>query len=143
MTRLRRLGGDEWLAAIAGAFFSFLLATFAVLVVGIGFVGTRTTGFDRFASVTVGFELPLYAIMFFVSCRLLMYVCWTMYGVVYIEMCVSLFMDQSSQKESLTLKVMDVIAVNLDPRVFLSLAVASLATYLFREEKARRWRLGE
>jgi len=61
-----------------------------------------------------------------------------MCGVILIELCISQYIYQSYH-----FKVSDTVFALLDFRSLLSLAVAVLSMYLIKEERERRWRLGE
>ena len=128
-----KMDGLELLAAMAGGFLSFI--DVFIGLVAMPFAGAGPMGFLRVLSITLGFELPVYIGFFFVSRRALMYACWSMYAVIHIEDCVF----ELSQKV-FPLTVFGVLKAFLVTIVFsseglVSLAVALLATYLFRKER--------
>ena len=86
MQRRLNMDGLELLAAVAGGCLSFL--DVFIELVAMLFAGAGHMGFLRVLSITLGFELPVYIVFFFISRRALMYACWSMYVVIHIEDCV-------------------------------------------------------
>jgi hypothetical protein len=127
------LAGPELIAAVLGGCLSVIDGVIGLLAMP--FAGSGPMGFIRVLSVTLGFELPVYIISFFISRRALMYACWFMYGLIHIEDTVFLLTEDSSP-----LNVFAVLRAFLATIVFSSegivtLVIALLATYLFREER--------
>ena len=136
-----KVDGLELLAVVAGACLSFL-----DVFIGLGampFAGAGPMGFLRVLSITLGFELPVYVIFLFVSRRALMYACWLMYAVIHIEDCVFELTEKAFSVDVFGFLKAFVVTIVFSSEGLVSLAVALLATYLFREEKARQWRLVE
>lgn len=132
--RLRpKMDGLELLAVVAGGFLSFL-----DLFIGLGampFAGAGPMGFLRVLSITLGFELPVYVVFFFVSRRALMYACWSMYAVIHIEDCVFELSQRVFPVNVFGILEAFVVTIVFSSEGLVSLAVALLATYLFREER--------
>ena len=134
MGSILKMDRTEVLAALAGLFFAFV-ATF-IGVIAIPFAGTGPTGYLRILSIFLGLELPAYVICFFVSRKLLMYVCWSMFV---IDDAVEFLFHISEERfpatllGKLTILLLDIVPwVNL-----LGILIPLIATYLFREEKRR------
>jgi len=124
----------EILAALAGLFFAFI-ATF-IGVIAIPFAGTGPTGYLRILSILLGFELPAYVVCFFISRKVLMYVCWSMF--VIDDTAEFLFhVTETGFPASILGKLM-IFLLDLVPWVnLLGILIPLLATYLYREEKRR------
>jgi hypothetical protein len=127
------MNGLELLAAVTAGFLSFL--DVFIGLVAMPFAGAGPTGFLSVLSITLGFEFPVYIGFFFVSRRALMYACWSMYAIIHVEDCVF----ELSQKV-FPFNVFGILKAFLVTIVFsseglVSLAVALLATYLYREDR--------
>jgi hypothetical protein len=132
--RVLKIDGTELLAAVAGALLSVLDAFIGLIAMP--FAGAGPMGFLRVLSITLGFELPVYIVFFFVSRRALMYACWSMYAVIYLEDCAYIFSEKWYPLNVLGI-LKTFVASPITSEGLISLAVALLATYLYREEKRR------
>jgi hypothetical protein len=92
-------------------------------------------GFLRVLSITLGFELPVYIVFFFVSRRALMYACWLMYAVIHIEDCVFAISEKWFPVDVFGILKAFVVTIVGSSEGLVSLAIALLATYLFRKEQ--------
>jgi hypothetical protein len=128
------MDGLELLAAVAGGFLSFI--DVFIGLVAMPFAGAGPMGFLRVLSISLGFELPVYIVFFFVSRRALMYACWSMYVAIYIEDCVFVLSEKWFPVDVFGI-LKSFVAAIVSSEGFVSLAVALLATYLFREERRR------
>jgi hypothetical protein len=126
------LAGPEVLAAAAGGFLSFI--DVFIGLVAMPFAGAGPMGFLKVLSITLAFELPVYIVFFFVSSRALMYVCWSMYVVIYIEDFVFVLSEKWFPADAFGIMRAFVAAI-VSSEGLVSLAVALLATYLFKEER--------
>lgn len=133
MQRRPKLEGPELLAALAGGFLSSYDA-FAGLI-GMNFAGAGATGFRGVLSVTLGFELPVYVIFLFVSRRALTYACWSMYAVIHIEDWVLALTEKVFPVDAIGILEAFFVTILFSGGGLVSLAVALLATYLYREER--------
>ena len=128
MVRLRpKLDGPELIAAVLGASLSLFDAFIGLIAMP--FAGAGPMGFLRVLSITLGFEFPVYIVSFFVSRRVLMYACWSMYVVICIEHWI---FDVSENASGI---LAGLLGAGVSSECVVSLAVALLATYLFREER--------
>jgi hypothetical protein len=126
------MGGLQLLAAVIGGFLSFI--DVFIGLIAMPFAGAGPMGFLRVLSITLGFELPVYIVFLFASRRALMYACWLMYAVIHIEDCVFVLSEKWFPVDVFgILKAFVVTTVSSEGLV--SLVVALLATYLFREER--------
>jgi hypothetical protein len=127
------LEGPELLAAVAGGLLSFLDVVIGLLAMP--FAGAGPMGFLRVLSITLGFELPVYIVFFFVSRRALMYACWSMYALVHIEDCVFELTEKAFSVDVLGFLKAFFVTIVFSSEGMVTLAVALLATYLYREEQ--------
>ncbi len=127
------MAGLELVAVVAGGILSFL--DVFIGLIAMNFAGTGAAGFLRILSITLGFELPVYIVFFFISRRALMYACWSMYALIHIEECVFVFSEKWFPVNAI--RILEVlVGATLFPEGLISLAVALLATYLlFREDR--------
>lgn len=133
MKRRPKMDELELLAAVAGGFLSFV-----DVFIGLGampFAGAGPMGFLRVLSITLGFELPVYIVFFFVSRRALMYACWSMYAVIHIEDCVFVLRERWFPVDVFGILKAFFVTIVFSSEGLVSLAVALLATYLFREDR--------
>jgi hypothetical protein len=133
--RRPKLEGPELLAALAGGFLSFV--DVFIGLVAMPFAGAGATGFLRVLSITLGFELPVYIVFFFVSRRALMYACWSMYAVIHIEDCVFELTEKVFPLDAFGILKAFFVTIVFSSEGLVSLAVALLPTYLFKEERRR------
>ena len=138
--RVLKIDGTELLAAVAGALLSVLDAFIGLIAMP--FAGAGPMGFLRVLSITLGFELPVYIVFFFVSRRALMCACWSMYVVIYIEDCVFVLSEKWFPFD-LPGVVKSLAGAVVSSEGLVTLAVALLATFLFREERQRMVRAFE
>jgi hypothetical protein len=127
------MDGLELLAAVAGGFLSFI--DLFIGLVAMPFAGAGPMGFLRVLSITLGFELPVYIVFFFVSRRALMYACWSMYMVIHIEDCVFVLSEKWFPVDIFGILKAFLVTIVFSSEGLVSLAVALLATYLFRAER--------
>ncbi len=99
------------------------------------FAGAGAVGFLRALSITLGFELPVYIIFFFVSRKALTYAFWLMYAVIHIEDCVFGLSEKWFSVDVFGFLKAFFVTIVFSSEGLVSLAVALLATYLFREER--------
>jgi hypothetical protein len=124
--------GPELLAAMAGGILSFIDVFIACAM---NFAGAGAVGFLRVLSITLGFELPVYIVFFFVSRRALMYACWSMYAVIHVEDCVLVLREKWFPVDVFGISKAFFGTILFSSEGLVSLAVALLATYLFREDR--------
>jgi len=98
------------------------------------FSGVEPMGL-RALSFTLEFEFPVYIVSFFVSRRVLMYACWSMYALIHIEDCVFVLSDGWFPADVFGFIKAFFVTILFSSEGLVSLAVALLATYLFREER--------
>ena len=134
MRSILKMDRIEILAAIAGLLFAFI-ATF-IGVLAIPFAGSGPTGYLRILSILLGFELPAYVVCFFISRKVLMYVCWTMF--VMDDAVEFLFHVSETGFPASVLGKLMTFLLDLVPWVnLLGILIPLVATYLYREEKRR------
>ena len=130
---IKKMYANEILASLLGLISAFF-ATF-IGVFGIPFTNWPT-GYLKYFSFSLGLEFPAYVVVFFISRRLLMYVCWTLFVVD--EIFGSLFvLSERSMPNALLGKFIDVVVSALPSLDIPCLLVALIATYLYRSEKRR------
>lgn len=133
MQRIRKMDGLELVAAVAGACLSFV--DVFIGLVAMPFAGAGPMGFLRVLSITLAFELPVYVAFFFVSRRALMYACWLMYAVIHVEDCVFALSGRWFPVDVFGIAKAFVVTIVFSSEGLVSLAVALLATYLFRKNR--------
>jgi hypothetical protein len=99
------------------------------------FAGAGPMGFLRVLSITLQFELPVYIVFFFVSRRALMYACWAMYAPIHIEDTVFVLSEKWFPVGVFGISKAFLVTIVFSSEGQVSVAVALLATYLYREER--------
>ena len=134
MGAILKMDRTEILAALAGLFFAFVAIFIGVLA--IPFAGTGPTGYLRILSILLGFELPAYVVSFFISRKVLMYVCWSLFVIddaaEFLFHVTEIGFPASALGKSMTFLGDLVPWINL-----LGILIPLIATYLYREEKRR------
>jgi hypothetical protein len=126
-------GRPELVAAVAGGCLSSLDAIIGLIAMP--FAGAGPMGFLRVLSITLGLELPVYIVFFFVSRKALMYACWFMYALVHIEDTVFVLTDNWFPVDPLGIAKAFLVTIVFSSEGIVTLLVALLATYLFMEER--------
>jgi hypothetical protein len=134
--RRPKLEGPELLAAVAGAFLSFLDLVIGLLA--IPFAGAGPLGDIAALSISLRFVFPVYMVLLFISRRALMYACWLMYAVIHVEDCVFALSEKWFSVDVFGFLKAFVVTIVFSSEGLVSLAVALLATYLYREERRAR-----
>ena len=133
MQRRPKIDGFEVLVIVAGGVLAFL--DLFIGLVAMPFAGGGPMGFLRVLSITLGLELPVYISFLFVSRRALMCACWSMYAVIHLEDCVFALSEKLFPVNTFGILKAFVLTIVFSSEGLVSLAVALLVTYLFREEQ--------
>ena|SRR5579871_2642120 len=131
-----KLKGLELVAAVAGAIFSFLDLVIGLLAMP--FAGAGPLGDIAALSISLRFVFPVYMVLLFISRRALMYACWSMYVVIHVEDCVFELSQKAFPSNAFGILEAFVVTIVFSSEGLVSLAVALLATYLYREERRAR-----